>query len=204
MAIERAKTDLARLQREIARLESQLFIAKGRATKLEHYLEVASEYGEDADSETRAFRQENAKRHLTEIAIEILREEKKPLRTRDLIERIEKLGILVPGKDPVANLSSMLSRSDELMADRTAGWSLKAWADALERSTTAMAGVRAKGVVASLANEPESEWIDEPEVASDTDRPNDGGYTASPSAWGSERARGVRPTVEDLDDEIPF
>ena len=46
MSIQRAERELTTLQQEIDRLDSRIGEARIRATKLQHYIEMAHEFGE--------------------------------------------------------------------------------------------------------------------------------------------------------------
>jgi hypothetical protein len=59
--------------------------------------------------------------------ITILRERRRPIRTRDLLDILASRQIVIGGKNPVINLSSHLCRTPELVGDRSQGWSLREW-----------------------------------------------------------------------------
>ena len=53
---------------------------------------------------------------------EVLREVKKPLKTRDLFNALTDKGVQIPGKDPQNNLSAHSSRSTEFVSGRDGWW----------------------------------------------------------------------------------
>jgi hypothetical protein len=57
----------------------------------------------------------------------ILRERRRPMRTRELLDILASRQIVIRGKNPVISLSSHLCRTPELVADRSQGWSLTEW-----------------------------------------------------------------------------
>jgi hypothetical protein len=140
MSIARAEQDLARLQREISRLDAELTAARERATKIAHYIEMAREYQNVPEgtalidgiliSKT-APRLRAAQGGMSGAAvretIDILRESGRPVHTRELLPILEQRGIKIGGANPLTNLSGYLSRSDDLIADRSRGWRLKEW-----------------------------------------------------------------------------
>jgi hypothetical protein len=66
----------------------------------------------------------------------ILRERRRPIRTRELLDILAARQIVIGGKNPVIGLSSHLCRTPELVADRSQGWSLREWeSDLLAQQT---------------------------------------------------------------------
>jgi hypothetical protein len=128
MAISKAESDLARAQADVRRLEAQLLEARERATKIAHYIEIAKIYeaGVSPSPETRrggGGRSAEAAR----LTADILRERGEPMHTRQILAELARRGFVIDSLNPVTNLSSALSRSDELKSDRSMGWSLAEW-----------------------------------------------------------------------------
>jgi hypothetical protein len=144
MSTERAQRDLAALQQEIRRLELTLSEKRDRALKLEHYIEVSGEYAEgpsgpsatsNADDTTHPNGQAKPKApkggiggRAVQECVTILRDKRQYMMTRKLHDLLQERGIHLGGDNPVGTLSSYLSRTPELVSDRTAGgWGLKEW-----------------------------------------------------------------------------
>lgn len=128
MAHTQARSDLARLQGEIKRLENQLLVAKEKAQKLTHYIEMSELYDAgkaplSSSSQHRGGRSAAA----ADIAVSIITERGHPVHTRELLEELEKRGVTFDTTNPVTNLSSALSRSPLLVGNRSEGWSLTEW-----------------------------------------------------------------------------
>lgn len=126
MQIDRARADLAKAEGDVKRLQAQLEDAKARATKLAHFIEMAELYDrgiEPSTSRGTGGRSAEAAR----LAVEILKERGRPLHTRELLMELEQRGIVIHSANPVTNLSASLSRSPELKASRSHGWSLAQW-----------------------------------------------------------------------------
>lgn len=142
MGIHKAKADLEAVRREISRLEMQLRAAKDRETKIAHYIEMAALYdseGTDASdaghngthldivADTRRTILGGVSGEALSICLIHLRETGKPARTRDLLDIVEQKGIQLGGRNPAANLSSLLSRETTVYSDRIRGWCLREW-----------------------------------------------------------------------------
>ncbi|WP_132092870.1 HTH domain-containing protein [Caulobacter sp. BK020] len=129
MPTSKAEADLARAQAEIRRLEGQLQDARARAVKIAHYIEMAKLYESGASPLPETKRGSGGRAvAAAQMAVEVLREERRPLHTRELLEALGKRGLVFDSQNPITNLSSALSRSDELIADRSTGWKLREWA----------------------------------------------------------------------------
>jgi hypothetical protein len=63
--------------------------------------------------------------------IAVLRERRQHIPTRQLYEIIQQRGIQLGGSTPVTSLSSYLSRTPGIIADRILGWGLEEWNDRL-------------------------------------------------------------------------
>lgn len=131
MSIEKAKSDLAKLNMEINRLDMILTDARQRATKLRHYIEIAQTYEADQSVSSQAGRlgTPNKSATISSTVKSMLESERRYIRTRDLVVELTKKGIDVGGSNPVTNLSGFLSRSEDLYNDRTLGWGLAEWKD---------------------------------------------------------------------------
>lgn len=131
--IGRAKLDLAKLIAEISRLQMQIKSMEMRRDKVRAYIEMAEIYeSEDAAVEgtrTRGGVSSTAVR----ASVEAVRERKKHIHTRELLEILARQGVQIGGNNPAANLSGFLSRSDELKNNRSHGWGLAEWGDTLEQ-----------------------------------------------------------------------
>jgi hypothetical protein len=145
MSIELAERQLAALEREITVLDQRIGEARGRATKLRHYIEVATEFAGEPQStnvaaitspavlngEAKAWRprvpQGGMSGRAINESIAVLRERGHPIRTNDLLKIIEDRGVRLGGAKPANALSGYLSRAPGLTADRTLGWSLEEW-----------------------------------------------------------------------------
>lgn len=126
MQIDRARADLAKAEGDVKRLQAQLEDARARATKLAHFIEMAELYDrgvEPSTSRGTGGRSAEAAR----LAVEILKERGRPLHTRELLTELEQRGLVIHSANPVTNLSASLSRSPELKANRSHGWSLSQW-----------------------------------------------------------------------------
>lgn len=143
MSIQRAARELLALRQEIERLDARIGEARDRAVKLDHYIEMAREFGNgaagEAASESRTHRTEsmNGSRQRTpkggmsgravQECIAILRERRKPIHTKELSEMIGQRGFRLGGANPLQSLSGYLSRTPGLIANRSVGWSLEEW-----------------------------------------------------------------------------
>ena len=128
MSIAKAQAELHRVNREVMKLETQLTMARDRAMRLEHYIEVATQYEKDGDDAGNAETDDRRPRsNAVSHTIRILEEAGVPLTIHDILQELGKAGIVIGGQNPVTNLSSSLSRSDELENIRGQGWSLTKW-----------------------------------------------------------------------------
>jgi len=137
MSVENAKSDLARLRNEIARLEAQLAGARERAVKIENYIEITELYEAATNVVERGVRARSSTGSgsvgpIARTVVELLRERGSPIKTTELLIELEKRGITINGINRVSNLSAFLSRAkDQLRANRSEGWSLIEWSDSL-------------------------------------------------------------------------
>jgi hypothetical protein len=137
MSAQRAERELADLRQESSRLESRLSSVRDRIVKLEHYIEMAREFGDGESTranETHSANQERQRAprggmsgRAVQECIAILRERGHPIQTKELYALIERRGIKLGGKTPIGSLSGCLSRTPGLVADRSRGWSLIEW-----------------------------------------------------------------------------
>ena len=144
MSVQQAERELVALHQEIARLDQQIGEAQERATKLQHYIEVATEFERGSDTVYASTSpgavnvvQANGSRgrvpqggmsgRAISKSIAALRERGHPIPTTELLKIIEGRGVKLGGAKPVNALSGYLSRTPGLSADRTLGWSLDEW-----------------------------------------------------------------------------
>jgi hypothetical protein len=135
MSVARAETELTHLQSEYSRLQSQLDEVRQRIVKIQNYIEMAREFETTTSTphptESPEIRSRVPKGGIggqaSRLAIEMVRERRQPIPTRELVEMLKVRGVDVGGGNPVTTLSSYLSRVPELSADRSRGWSLKEW-----------------------------------------------------------------------------
>jgi hypothetical protein len=137
MSVQRAARELASLREEIGRLEVQLGSKRDRAIKLEHYVEMAREFGDETTSTNESRRESDSERQraprggmsgrAVQECIAILREHHQPMHTAELHKLLLDRGIRLGGKNPAQALSGYLSRTPGLIADRSRGWSLIEW-----------------------------------------------------------------------------
>ena len=130
MSIPRARDALAQIESEVCRLRQKLTEAEGKAIKLRHYIEIASEY----ESSEAVPLVGNGRARMTshEAVIEEAEAELRTLGrrmpTRRLAELLQARGVQLPGRDQIQTLSSYLSRSKEkFTSDRREGWGLVEW-----------------------------------------------------------------------------
>jgi hypothetical protein len=133
MSVERAQSDLNRLQSEAHALRERLADIQQKITKVSAYLEMAKLYGDggviESVTSARASRAQpmGVSYRAVAMCVTAIREARKPLHTRELLEILRQQGLEIGGVNPIANLSGFLSRSSELRNSRTHGWSLKEW-----------------------------------------------------------------------------
>jgi hypothetical protein len=142
MSREAAERDLATLRDEISQLEAAIVAKEEQMTKIAHYIELAPKYekstnrgrSEDMSESARAERTRDRgapKGGLSGMAsresVAIIRQHGSHIKTRDLLPQLSKRGIEIRGKDPVVVLSGYLSRTEELVPNRSLGWGLKEW-----------------------------------------------------------------------------
>lgn len=124
--IERAKADLMRMQTELTKLQQ-------RIEKVRAYIEMAAVYesadGGDAARPSRG----GSSNAVSRAAVDLIRQHKQRMHTRPLMEALMEQGVHIGGKDPAANLSAVLSRTEELNSNRASGWGLVEWGDAFKQ-----------------------------------------------------------------------
>lgn len=144
MSVQRAEQELVALRHETARIETRLSDARARIIKLEHYIEMAGEFGDEGSATsaphphpgttTNGARQRAPRGGMSGRAVQesiaILRERGTPIHTKELYALIGQRGIKLGGKTPIGSLSGCLSRTPGLVADRSRGWSLIEWTTA--------------------------------------------------------------------------
>ncbi|WP_439549031.1 hypothetical protein [Falsiroseomonas sp.] len=140
MSVDRAKSDLNQLSGEADRLRKRLLAVDEEVAKLKAYIEMAQRYGEvgsprnvplavDAPLPFNRPRKSSGgiASRAVEATIQIIRHAGKAVATRELLDHLSDIGIVVGGTNPVANLSGFLSRSPALKNSRSRGWSLAEW-----------------------------------------------------------------------------
>lgn len=131
MSMDRAKQDLLELERRRVHLQSELMDVVRRVDKIKAYLEMASYYESNAIPAAVETRPSTRSRGVGEAALNAviahLTETGHRVRTVDLLDVLKSKGIAIAGDNAANNLSSILSRADELTSDRARGWGLKKW-----------------------------------------------------------------------------
>lgn len=125
--IERAKADLIRMQLELAKLQQ-------RIEKVRAYIEMAAVYENADGSDTVRASRGGSSNAVSRAAVDFIRQHKQRMHTRPLMEALIEQGIHIGGKDPAANLSAVLSRTEELNSNRASGWGLVEWEEALKQA----------------------------------------------------------------------
>lgn len=203
MSLERAEADLAQARAEVRRYEQQLESARQRALKLEHYVELARHYaalagGIDDEPRQGSKQRGGASVDAVRVVIGLLREAKRPIKTRDLLATLRDRGIVLggPADRQVTNLSGYLSRNEELVNDRATGWSLKEWtaSDANCRDVTPAPDQTTERLYSAPSKLAPWPWQDSQQAAAHS--------VAKPRADARDAISAPRPT--DIDDEIPF
>jgi len=118
--VERAKTDLLKMQAELTRLQQ-------RIEKVRAYIEMAAVYESSENSDATRAARGGSSNAVVRAAIELIRQQKQRIHTRQLMEALMEQGVHIGGSNPVANLSAVLSRSNELNSNRALGWGLAEW-----------------------------------------------------------------------------
>jgi hypothetical protein len=124
MAIDRALADLEEAKREAIRLSALLDSVHQRIRKLEIYIEMAESY--ESPSASAAPVRLNAS-PIVPACISILRAHGTRMPARQLVEELERRGVLIGGTNKITNLSGTLSRAPEFSASRLDGWGLAEW-----------------------------------------------------------------------------
>ena len=142
MSVQLAERELVVLREEIERLDARIGEARSRAIKLEHYIEMAREFGGSDMPASRQQSTTNQSRQRTpqggmsgravQECIAIIRERGQPVHTSELYRLIAERGVTLGGKNPAQALSGYLSRTPGLIADRSRGWSLEERQSAIE------------------------------------------------------------------------
>jgi hypothetical protein len=140
MSVVKAEQDLANLRLEIDKTRARLTEMEEQATKIAHFIEMSNVYspsayaleissgGRIAPNGVFRPRLNGEPPKNVRVVVDILRERGRPIKTKDLVDELERRGITTGGKIPVTNLSSALSRFKQLLsADRSEGWSLNEW-----------------------------------------------------------------------------
>lgn len=124
--VERAKADLIRMQAELAKLQQ-------RIEKVRAYIEMAAVYENDEYGDASRASRSGSSSAVSRAAVDFIRQHKQRMHTRPLMEALMEQGVHIGGSNPAANLSAVLSRTDELNSNRALGWGLVEWGDALKQ-----------------------------------------------------------------------
>lgn len=120
--IERAKADLVKMQAELTKLQQ-------RIEKVRAYIEMAALYESAENGDAVRASRGGTSNAVSRAAVEFIRQHKQRMHTRPLMEALMEQGVHIGGTNPAANLSAVLSRTDELNSNRTLGWGLVEWGD---------------------------------------------------------------------------
>lgn len=124
---------LPTLKREIEELEAELS-SDPRFVKLRKLRDVLEAYGMDALSGRPATPQvagSKQSRHTSPdrekalaLAKDLVKGRSIPTPTREIVKHAAEHGLTIPGKDPVSNMSAMLSNSPIFQSHGRSGWTL--------------------------------------------------------------------------------
>jgi len=114
MELDELRHGLIQSQKEIALKESQL----------DHIIELLRSEGMNEGQEV-VERSEVAS--LSDHAYEVLKEKGTPFYYRDLVEYLQSNGVVVPGKDPAANLIAHISRDSRFVRIARGTYALQEW-----------------------------------------------------------------------------
>lgn len=124
---------LPTLKREIEELEIEL-AADPKFVKLQKLRDVLAVYDVNPSSGALATPQASSKKPTRQVspdreralalAESMLEGRAVPTPTRDIVERASQSGVTIPGKDPISNMSAMLSNSDKFQSHGRTGWTL--------------------------------------------------------------------------------
>ena len=157
--IDRIAADIARLEKERDQLDVRRVEIDEELKPLEITMKVLKSYAGEGDAPVlgnrrrfnfeelqEAEREEQTVRIVSGAvmtAVERILRFVGPMRTSELLEQLKKNGIVIPGKDPEQNLSSLLSRKKDefgLVVDRRIGWSVKDDAQRVESPSATNTG----------------------------------------------------------------
>lgn len=124
--VERAKADLIKMQSDLAKLQQ-------RIEKVRAYIEMAAVYESAENGDAVRTSRGGSSNAVAQAAIEFIRQRRERMHTRPLMEALMEQGVHIGGNNPAANLSAVLSRTDELNSNRASGWGLVEWGDALKQ-----------------------------------------------------------------------
>jgi hypothetical protein len=146
MSSAKAQAALAQVKQQLANLERQIEVARGRASRYRVYIEVEQELagvsapkaGEDterggregAPTSTEGIpRPEGKKALVWQAAEEIVRSHGSAMKPAELVERLANRGIVI-SEDPkraTGDLSGLLKKHPTLFPSRKHGWRLRDW-----------------------------------------------------------------------------
>ena len=138
--LEHLDADSQRLRNQRAEIDNKLAKNDERTSLLRIYVGIGQEFVEAgskqgmagpasitaAASDTADGRSRS--RRITDLAVDLIRAKGRPIRTRDLLPQMEKHGLPMSGRSPVATLSGFLCRDKKRLANnRRLGWRLVEW-----------------------------------------------------------------------------
>jgi len=137
VSTEQALAELEHLDAESQRVRNQQAKIDERIRRLRTYVAVDQEFAEarskqetDGPASTAASTSDTSNgktlsRRTTDMAVDLIRAKGQPIHTRDLLAQMEQQGLIVGGRNPVANLSGYLCRDKKRLANnRSLGWKL--------------------------------------------------------------------------------
>lgn len=119
--LDRLRQELIQTQKKIALKESQL----------EHIIELLRSEGMDEGLNDR---KKTEAASLSDHAYEVLKEKGTPFYYRDLVEYLQSNGVVVPGKDPAANLIAHISRDNRFVRIARGTYALQEWGGTKNRT----------------------------------------------------------------------
>lgn len=159
MSIERAERELALARRRVAESEARLSADRDRVTKLEHFIEVAREFGSEFGGQRREQTSESESERrppptrglwarIMREAVAALRERGSPASARELVPLVENRGVRINTKHPDRALAQYLSREPAVIGDHARGnvgqgWFLREWGDRFDITREAAASADA-------------------------------------------------------------
>ena len=144
MSVEKAKSQLVGIEAELGRLKARLTELEARAERLRVYIEVAHELELPGIEHFGANRlgSETKGEKMAAECVAIISAHGRPMKTRELVDELERRGFAIGGENKITNLSSSLSKAKSLLRiDRATGWMLVQWDDASHAGSDPRHGV---------------------------------------------------------------